>query len=98
MIYRDELIEVTTERVPDGFGGHKTEQKNQKTIICKASLNTSPQVMSAYGLSGEQILYLTCPEELSKEALYLYKDKKYTLRSQTNNLRFFSCVLIEVKQ
>lgn len=98
MILRDELIQIKTVSTPDGSGGFTSKEETQKTFECKASFNTSPEVANAYGTNGEQVLYVITREELDKEAFYLFKDKKYTLRQQVNpNKRFYSSTLIEVK-
>ena len=97
MIFRDNLIQVKTEQVPDGMGGFTSKENTKTSILCKASLNTSPEVATAYGTNGEQVLYVVSREGLDKEAFYLFMEKKYTVRMQTDNNRLYYSTLVEVK-
>lgn len=98
MVFRDKLIqEMEGIKVPDGMGGFISQEPVRKEIRCKASLNTSPEVATAYGTNGEQVLYVVAAEKLDKEAFYFFEQKKYTLREQTKNQRLYASTLIEVK-
>ncbi len=98
MVLRDKLIQEIDVKVPDGMGGFISEEPVRKEILCKASLNTSPEVATAYGTNGEQVLYVVAADKLDEEAFYFFEEKKYTLRAQTHNNRLYNCTLIEVKQ
>lgn len=98
MVLRDTITEIKTSKISDGMGGFINESPTETQIECKASLNTSPEVATAYGTFGEQVLYVVTRGPLSKEAFYLFKDKKYTVRFETNNNRFFYSTLVEVKK
>lgn len=99
MVFRDKLIQEieSQERIPDGMGGFISQEPVRKEIRCKASLNTSPEVASAYGTNGEQVLYVVAQEKLNKEAFYFFDNLKYTIRAQTNNNRLYYSTLVEVK-
>lgn len=98
MVFRDKLIQETEGvKVPDGMGGFISQEPVRKEIRCKASLNTSPEVATAYGTNGEQVLYVVAAEKLDEEAFYFFEQKKYTLREQTKNQRLYASTLIEVK-
>ena len=99
MVFRDKLIQEieSQERIPDGMGGFVSQEPVRKEIRCKASLNTSPEVASAYGTNGEQVLYVVAQEKLNKEAFYFFDNLKYTIRAQTNNNRLYYSTLVEVK-
>lgn len=99
MVFRNKLIQVIENKVSDGQGGFKKDAAaaSKREINCKASLNTSPEVMNAYGQHGEQVLYVITLSPLDKEAFYLFLDKKYTIRNQTDNGRLYYSTLIEVK-
>ena len=99
MVFRDKLIQEieSQERIPDGMGGYISQEPVRKEIRCKASLNTSPEVASAYGTNGEQVLYVVAQEKLNKEAFYFFDNLKYTIRAQTNNNRLYYSTLVEVK-
>lgn len=97
MVFRDKLIQEIDVKVPDGMGGFVSQEPVQKEIRCKASLNTSPEVATAYGTNGEQVLYVVAADKLDEEAFYFFEEKKYTLREQTKNQRLYACTLIEVK-
>ena len=99
MVFRDKLIqEIEAEKVPDNMGGFISQEPTRKEILCKASLNTSPEVATAYGTNGEQVLYVVAADKLDEEAFYFFGEKKYTLRAQTHNQRLYYSTLIEVKQ
>lgn len=98
MIFRDKIIQVKEAiKVPDGMGGFISEEPTQTPLNCRASLNTSPEVATAYGTNGEQVLYVVSRERLDEEAFYLYLEKRYTVRAQTDNNRLYYSTLIEVK-
>ena len=99
MVFRDKLIQEieSQERIPDGMGGFVSQEPVRKEIRCKASLNTSPEVASAYGTNGEQVLYVVAQEKLNKEAFYFFDNLEYTIRAQTNNNRLYYSTLVEVK-
>jgi len=98
MVFRDKLIQETEGlKVPDGMGGFISQEPVRKEIRCKASLNTSPEVATAYGTNGEQVLYVVAADKLDEEAFYFFEQKKYTLREQTKNQRLYASTLIEVK-
>ena len=99
MVFRDKLIQEieSQERIPDGMGGFVSQEPVRKEIRCKASLNTSPEVASAYGTNGEQVLHVVAQEKLNKEAFYFFDNLKYTIRAQTNNNRLYYSTLVEVK-
>jgi len=98
MILRDTIIQVKSEKQSDGMGGNTRTNKIYTPIECKASLNTDPEVATAYGLSGEQVIYVVTREPLDKGAFYLFRDKKYTIRFQTDNNRLFYSTLVEIKK
>lgn len=98
MILRDTIIQIKSEKEKDGFGGFSRKNEIRTNIECKASLNTSPEVATAYGPAGEQVLYVVTRLPLDKEAFYLFKEKKYTIRFQTDNNRLFYSTLVEVKK
>ena len=98
MILRDKIIQVKSEKEKDGFGGFTRKNEMRTEIECKASLNTSPEVATAYGPAGEQVLYVVTRFPLDKEAFYLFKNRKYTVRFNTNNNRLFYSTLVEVKK
>lgn len=99
MVFRDKIIQVKEGiKVPDGMGGFISGESTQTPLNCRASLNTSPEVATAYGTNGEQVLYVVSRERLDEGAFYLYLDKRYTVRAQTNNNRLYYSTLIEVKQ
>lgn len=98
MILRDKIIQIKSEKEKDGFGGFTRKNEVRTEIECKASLNTSPEAATAYGPAGEQVLYVVTRLPLDKGAFYLFDDKKYTVRFQTNNNRLFYSTLVEVKK
>lgn len=99
MVFRDKIIKIKEAiKVPDGMGGFISEEPTQTLLNCRASLNTSPEVATAYGTNGEQVLYVVSRERLDEEAFYLYLEKRYTVRAQTDNNRLYYSTLIEVKQ
>lgn len=98
MILRDKIIQIKSNKIKDDMGGFTRGDEIRTEIECKASLNTSPEVATAYGLSGEQVVYVVTREPLDKEAFYLFKNKKHTVRFQANNNRFFYSTLVEVKK
>ena len=99
MILRDKIIQIKSIKEKDEFGGFTRKDPTQTEIECKASLNTSPEVATAYGPAGEQVLYVVTRIPLDKEAFYLFKEKKYTIRFQTDtNRRLFYSTLVEVKK
>lgn len=97
MVFRDGIKEIITKKVPDGKGGSTEEVVSERSLLCKASINTNPAVMNAFGLTTETVLYLVTREELNPNAIYLYKKKKYNVRTNTNNGRLFYSTLIEIK-
>lgn len=98
MVLRDNIIEQKpTKKTSDGQGGFISSEPEERTIICKASFNTSPEVMNAYGQHGEQVLYVVTREPLLEEAFYLYKNKKFNVRFMTNNNRLYFSTLVEIK-
>lgn len=98
MVLRDNIVEQKhAEKTSDGQGGFISAEPEERTIICKASFNTSPEVMNAYGQHGEQVLYVVTREPLLEEAFYLYKNKKFNLRFATNNNRLYFSTLVEIK-
>lgn len=99
MITRETITQITVGEIPDGMGGSvPSNDKTLTNIECKASLNTSPEVAAAYGLTSEKILYVVTAQELNKEAFYLFNGKRYTVRFQTSTNRHFYSTLIEVKE
>ena len=98
MILRDKIIQIKTEKIEDDMGGFTRGDEIRTEIECKASLNTSPEVATAYGLSGEQVVYVVTREPLDKEAFYLFDGKKYTVRFQTRSNRLSYSTLVEVKK
>ena len=98
MVLRDKITKVTTTKESDGCGGFIYSEGVSTLINCKASLNTKPETATAYGLSGEQILYVVTNQALDKEAFYYFQDKKCTVRFQTQNNRLFYATLIEIKK
>lgn len=98
MISRDTITQITLDNTSDGMGGHTSSNKTLTDIECKASLNTSPEVAAAYGLTSEKILYAVTTVELDKEAFFLFKGTKYTVRFQTNTNRHFYSTLVEIKE
>ena len=99
MIMRDKLVQVIQEYESDNQGGHVSKgEPIRKEIKCRASLNTSPQVASAYGTHGEQILHVITSQELDKEALYFFAETSYTVRHSSPNFRFYYSILVEVKE
>lgn len=98
MILRDKLIQIKSTKEKDGFGGFTRKDPMQTEIECKASLNTSPEVATAYGPAGEQIIYVVTRIPLDKGAFYLFEDKKYSVRFQTDTNRLFYSTLVEVKK
>jgi hypothetical protein len=98
MVIRDKITKITSDKISDGMGGFDSQSETLTDIECKASLNTSPEVAAAFGLSREQVLYVVTKEELDKEAFYLFNDMKFSLRFQTKNNRFYFSTLIEVKK
>lgn len=97
MVLRDSIVEQTIIKTPDGQGGFISSEPTERTLDCKASFNTSPEVMNAYGQHGEQVLYVVTREPLLKEAFYLYHNKKYNVRFDTSNTRFYFSTLVEIK-
>ena len=98
MVLRDVITQIKSEKESDGMGGFTSKNEIRTQIDCKASLNTSPEAATAYGPAGEQVLYVVTREELDKEAFFLFKEKKYTVRFQANNGRLFTSTLVEVKK
>lgn len=98
MILRDKIIQVKSTQEKDGFGGFTRKNETHTEIECKASFNTSPEVATAYGPAGEQVLYVVTRFPLDKEAFYLFKEKKYAIRFQTDNSRLFYSTFVEVKK
>lgn len=98
MILRDTITKVTLDQESDGMGGYTTKNQTYTEIECKASLNTNPEVATAYGPSGEQVIYITTRQLLDKEAFYLFKGKKFVVRFQYDNNRLFFSTLVEVKK
>lgn len=97
MIFRDDITEVFTEKESDGQGGFIIKNHKETHIECKASLNISPEVATAYGTHGEQVLHVVSRAPLSKEAFYLFNGIKFTVRAQSDNKRLFYSTLVEVK-
>ena len=98
MVLRDIITQVTQDRESDGQGGYISKGDPKYTDIeCKASFNTSPEVATAYGPKGEQVLYVVTRQPLEKGAFYLFESKKYAVRFQTNNSRLYFTTLIEIK-
>lgn len=98
MILRDTITQIKIETESDGMGGFTSKNTTETQIACKASLNTSPEAATAYGPAGEQVLYIVTRDELDKEAFYLFKDKKYSVRFQASNGRLYTSTLVEVKK
>lgn len=97
MVLRDDIIQVIIEKEPDGQGGFIIKNQLETHIECKASLNISPEVATAYGTHGEQVLHVVSRTQLSKEAFYLFNGTKFTVRAQSDNKRLFYSTLVEVK-
>lgn len=98
MILRDKIIQVKSVKEKDGFGGFSRKNEERTEIECKASLNTSPEVATAYGPAGEQILYVVTRVPLDKEAFFLFDNKKYNIRFSTNTNRLYYSTLVEIKR
>lgn len=98
MIFRDEITPIKQDQQSDGMGGFTVSEISSKPIKCKASFNTSPEKATSYGLACEQVLYIASPQELDKEAFYLFNGKKYQIRFQTNTRRIFYSTFVEVKE
>lgn len=98
MIMRDTLTQIIPSYEPDGQGGRVLNGQTSTEIKCRASLNTSPEVASAYGTDGEQILYTYTFEALDEEAQYFFANKKFTVRHSSPSNRLFYSILIEVKE
>ena len=97
MVFRHDIIQVIIEKEPDGQGGFIIKNQSETHIECKASLNIRPEVATAYGTHGEQVLHVVSRTLLSKEAFYLFEGTKFTVRAQSNNNRLFYSTLVEVK-
>ena len=97
MVLRDEIKEQIIQKISDGSGGSTEEIISERTIPCHASFNVDPAVMTAYGLKNETLLYVVTREELNPDAVYFFKNKKYTVRFQHSNQRLKYTTLIEVK-
>lgn len=99
MIMRDKLVQEIKEYESDNQGGRVSKgEPIYKEIRCRASLNTSPEVASAYGTSGEQILHVFTSQALDKEARYFFMGTPYTVRHSSPSLRFNYSILVEVKE
>lgn len=98
MVLRDKITKVIVNKESDGCGGFVYSEEERTPINCKASFDTRPETATAYGLSGEQVLYVVTTQALDKEAFYYFQDKKYSVRFQTQNNRFFYTTLIEIKK
>ena len=98
MILRNKITQITQTKESDGMGGFISKDPIYTEIECKASLNTDPEAATAYGPAGEQILYVVTRTKLDKEAFYLFMDKKYSVRFQTENGRLFYSTLVETKK
>lgn len=99
MVMRDKLVQVIQEYELDNQGGRVSKgEPIRKEIKCRASLNTSPEVASAYGTHGEQILHVITSQALDKEARYFFAETPYTVRHSSPNFRFYYSILVEVKE
>lgn len=99
MVLRDKITQVQVVKESDGMGGSTRKTEIRTDLECKASLNTSPEVATAYGPAGEQVIYVVTRQPLDKEALFLYTDKKYKVRFQSNtNRNLFYSTLVEIKK
>ena len=98
MVLRDIVTQIIQDQESDGQGGCISKgDPTFKEIECKASFNTSPEVATAYGPKGEQVLYVVTRIPLDKEAFYLFEGKKYAIRFQTNNRRLYYSTFVEIK-
>lgn len=97
MVFRDTIIEIVETREPDGRGGSKVTSATEKPLTCKASFNTSPEVMNAYGTHGEGVLYISSLFPLNKDSKFRFKSKTYSVRFQSNNNRLYFSTLVEIK-
>lgn len=98
MVFRDKITQIIQDRESDGQGGFVSKgEPTFKVIDCKASLNTSPEVAAAYGPKGEQVVYVVTRIPLDKEAIYLFNEKKFAVRFQSNNNRLYYSTIVEIK-
>lgn len=99
MVMRDKITQKIQEYELDNQGGRvPKDEPIIKEILCRASLNTNPEVATEYGTHGEQILYVTTAQALDKEARYFFKGIPYTVRRSLSVARFTHSILIEVKE
>lgn len=97
MVMRQTLIEIKLQKDSDGMGGFNLTETAIRDIFCKISNVSSPELLNMYGQHGEDVLRVFSDVELSADNIYMYNNKRFSLRKIVKNNRLFYSVLVEIK-
>lgn len=90
-----DLIHI--EKVPDGRGGHKKLEQFIKTVDCNVKQTRFDKQEKLYGEVSISSISIITFEEIDKDYIIRYLDKKYKIFNGVEAFRKFAYDLEEIK-